>query len=130
MRSILVVLAMFLSIPARGDSQTEAETKRVEAQLQRVQQEQQSVYQQFQMIQELRRTELQAVNPEVVQNSPDYGGTYTPPNFDDVAKEKSERDDRIRQYTADLNRLYVRHRELEAQKKALLDRLDELAQTR
>ena len=49
----------------------------------RIQQEQQSVYQQFQMIQELRRTELQMENPPVVQNSPDYGMDNPPPNYDD-----------------------------------------------
>lgn len=127
MRRAVVALGLFLAGLAWADPQIEAEVKRLEAQLQRIQQEQQSVYQQFQMIQELRRTELQAANPEVVQNSLNYGGDNEPPNYDDVTRDKAERDARIKQYGDDLNRLYARYRELEALKKPLLDRLNQLA---
>ena len=129
MRWTLVALALMLSSLAFADPQTEAEIRRLAAELQRIQQEQQSIYQQFQMIQELRRTELQMENPPVVQNSPDYNNN-PPPNYDDVVREKAKREDRIKQYTYDLNRNYARYQELEDQKRLLLDRLNELAQQR
>jgi lipid II:glycine glycyltransferase (peptidoglycan interpeptide bridge formation enzyme) len=47
-----------------------------------------------------------------------------------VAREKADRDYRIKQYTEDMNRLYARYLDLDAQKKMLQDRLDALAQSR
>jgi hypothetical protein len=82
------------------------------------------------MTQELRRTEIQAQYPQVIQNSPDYAMANPPPNYDDVVRQRSERDERIKQYTDDLNRMYARYREIEEQKKVLLNRLNELAQQR
>jgi hypothetical protein len=128
MRQGFAAFALLLSGLALADPATDAEARSLQAQLDRLQHEQQSVYQQFQMTQELRRTELQAQYPQVIQNSPEYGMGNGPPNYDDVVREKSEREYRIKQYTEDLNRMYARHRELEDQKKLLLDRLNELAQ--
>jgi hypothetical protein len=130
MKASLAAFALLLSGLALADPATDAEMKRLESQLGRLQQEQQSVYQQFQMIQELRRTEIQAQYPQVIQNSPDYAMGNPPPNYDDVVRQKAEREYRIKQYTEDLNRMYARYREIEDQKKALLDRLNELAQQR
>ena len=130
MRWILAVAALILSSMACADAQTEAEIQRVQIELQRIQQEQQSLYQQFQMIQELRRTELQMENPPVVQNSPDYNMDNPPPNYDDVVREKAKREERIKQYTYDLNRNYARYQELEDQKRVLQNRLSELTQQR
>lgn len=130
MRWTLAVLALMLSGLARADAQTEAEIQRVQTELQGIQQEQQSLYQQFQMIQELRRTELQMENPPVVQNSPDYNMDNPPPNYDDLVREKAKREERIKQYTYDLNRNYARYQELEDRKRVLQDRLNELAQQR
>lgn len=131
MKRILLLLALLFSDWAGADPATDAEFKRLESQLLRVQQEQQSVYQQFQMTQELRRTELQIQNPAVVQNSPDYNmNNPPPPNYDDVARDKADRDYRIKMYTDDLNRLYARYRDLDAQKKMLQDLIDGLAQSK
>lgn len=126
----LAALAFLLSGVAFADAQTDAEIKRVEAELQRIQQEQQSLYQQFQMIQELRRTEMQMEAPPVTQSTPDYSTENPPPNYDELVRDKAKRDDRIKQYTAELNRNYARYRELEDRKRALQDRLDALAQQR
>jgi predicted nucleic acid-binding Zn-ribbon protein len=126
MRWTLAVLALLLSGLVFADPQTDAEIQRLESQLQRVQQEQQSLYQQFQMVQELRRTEVQAENPQVIQNSTDYSMANPPPNYDDLVREKTRREDRIKQYTEELNRVYARYSDLEAQRKLLLDRLNEL----
>ena len=130
MKWTLLIIALLLSGAALADPATDAEFQRLESQLLRVQQEQQSVYQQFQMTQELRRTELQIQNPAVVQNSPDYNMNNPPPNYDDVAREKADRDYRIKMYTDDLNRLYARYRDLDAQKKMLQDLIDGLAQSK
>ncbi|HTS55359.1 MAG TPA: hypothetical protein VMH26_18980 [Burkholderiales bacterium] len=130
MKQTLAALAVLLSGLAFADPATDAEMRRLESQLNLLQQEQQSVYQQFQMIQELRRTEIQAQYPQVIQNSPDYTMGNPPPNYDDMVRERSEREYRIKQYTEDMNRMYARYREIEDQKKALMDRLDELAQQR
>ena len=130
MKWIVAAFALLLSSLAPADPATDAEIKRLETQLNLLQQEQQSTYQQFQMIQELRRTEILVQYPQVIQNSPDYAMGNPPPNYDDVVRQKAEREYRIKQYTEDLNRLYARYRELEDQKRAILDRLNALAQQR
>jgi hypothetical protein len=128
------IAAAFLLLLSSGlalaDPAADAEIRRLEAQLNLLQQEQQSVYQQFQMMQELRRAEIEAQYPQVIQNSPDYAMGNPPPNYDDVVRQKAEREYRIKQYTEDLNRLYARYREIEGQKKALLDRINQLVQQR
>jgi len=130
MRWIVAAFALFLSGVAPADPAADAEINRLEAQLNLLQQEQQSVYQQFQMIQELRRAEIEAQFPQVIQNSPDYAMGNPPPNYDDVVRQKAERDYRIKHYTEDLNRLYARYREIEGQRKALLEQLNQLVQQR
>jgi hypothetical protein len=63
----------------------------------------------------------------VIQNSPDYAMGNPPPNYDDVVRQKTERDNRIKQYTEDLNRMYARYREIEAEKKVVLEQLNTLS---
>ena len=96
--------------------------------LRQIQQEQQAVFQQFQMLQELRRSERQAANPEVIHNSPVYSSDNPPPNYDDLVREKLAREERIDQYTTDLDNLFARYRVLEEQRKGVLDRLRQLSQ--
>jgi hypothetical protein len=129
MKRIVAVFALLLSGLSLADTATDAEMRRLESQLNLLQQEQQSTYQQFQMIQELRRTEIELQYPQVIQNSPQYE-MGSPPNYDDVVRQKNEREYRIKQYTEDLNRVYARYRQLEDQKRAILDRLNALAQQR
>lgn len=97
--------------------------------LNQVNQEQQAVYQQFQMTQELRRNEIQDTHPLVVQGLPSMGGIKDAPlvDYDDKIRLQRERQERIQQYTRDLNRLYSRYAELGEQKKMLLDQLLEAA---
>jgi hypothetical protein len=130
MKWVVAAFALLLSGLSSADPAADAEIKRLESQLSLLQQEQQSAYQQFQMIQELRRAEIEAQYPQVIQNSPDYTMGNPPPNYDDVVRQKAERENRIKQYTADLNRIYARYREIEDQKKALLEQLSQLAQQR
>jgi len=93
-------------------------------------QEQQAVYQQFQMIQELRRNEIQDSQPLTAQGYLTMGGVKEAPpaSYDDNIRLQRERTERIQQYTRDLNQLYARYAELGNQKRALLDQLTELAQ--
>jgi hypothetical protein len=130
MKWIVAAFALLLFGVALADPAADAEIRRLETHLNLLQQEQQSVYQQFQMIQELRRAEIDAQFPQVIQNSPDYAMGNPPPNYEDVVRQKAERDYRIKQYTDDLNRLYARYREIEGQRKALLERLNQLMQQR
>jgi hypothetical protein len=101
-------------------------------------QAQQSVYQQFQMVQELRRNETQVNPPQAVLNtSPSdapysMGGANSNPSlsYDENVRLQRERQERIQQYTRDLNDLYSRYSELEEQKRAVLGQLMELAKGR
>ena len=127
MRRLLTFLCLVPAL-AFGDAAGEAELLQLQAALTEIQQEQQALYQQFQMIQELRRTELDALNPPVVQNSPVYSMDSATSNYDDVTRIRREREERVQQYSEDLNRLYARYRELDDQKKALRTRMNELVQ--
>lgn len=128
MRVLLLLLCMMV-LPAWAQSETDAEVARLQAQLRNIEQEQQSVYQQFQMLQTFRHDEQLAAHPPVIENSPVYSNMDTPPpNYDDIVKDKAARDQRIQQYTADLNNLYARHQLLEQQKQALLARLRQISQ--
>lgn len=121
----LMLAVALLSVSARAADDIGEEIRRVESALTRIAQEQQSLYQQFQMVQERRRSDLAQVQP--LQS---YTPPATPPNYDDVRREEEARTERIQQYQEELDRLYARYRELEEQKKPLLEELSALAQRR
>jgi hypothetical protein len=133
---ILSLLLLSLGLPGavlsqaslRIDPQRDPRVEQLETVLNKVQEEQQSVYQQFQMTQELRRNEIQEGNPLIVQGSTDMGGVRNAPptNYDDNIRLQRERQERVQQYTRDLNSLYARYSELGEQKRALIDRLMEI----
>jgi hypothetical protein len=102
--------------------------QRVEGTLNRLSQEQMAVYQQFQMVQEMRRSEERlAVNRLPIYRSV---SPLTPPaNVDDLQRDENARTQRMNELQAESDRLYTRYRELEEQKRALLDTLTTLAQT-
>ena len=114
----------------KSDIKPDPRMAELEMALNHLSQEQQTVYQQFQMIQELRRNEIQDSQPLTVQGYLTMGGVKDAPptNYDDNIRLQRERTERIQQYTRDLNQLYARYAELGNQKKALLDQLTELAQ--
>jgi hypothetical protein len=111
-----------------AQTEADAELKRLEAALGRINQTQQSVYQQFQMAQELRRAELARPDPFAPQ--PNVGITPSPRDYNDLQREREARESRIKDLTAELDRLYARYQELEAQKRPLLERMSELAGAR
>ena len=138
MRASLLVLLLLLAAgsalaqtalspqeQAAARAELQVRIRGVEAALSRINAEQQSVYQQFQMVQEMRRSDERQMQP--LQS---YTPPPTPPNYDDVKREEAERAQRINDYQYELDRLYARYRELEEQKKPLLDALAELAQQR
>jgi septal ring factor EnvC (AmiA/AmiB activator) len=121
------LLALAPAPPARGQANAEldAEAKRIEATLGRISQAQQSVYQQFQMVQELRRTEL--VRPDPFAPQANVGIAPPPQDYNELQRQREARENRIKELTSELDRLYARYQELEEQKRALLERLSELS---
>ena len=119
----LLLLLLFWCASAVAQEDVDAQIKRLEVALNRIQAEQQSVYHQFQMVQEQRRSALQQARQEIQIYTP----PATPPDYDDVVREKEARDAQIKVYAEELDRLYARYRELEEQKKSLLDQLTALA---
>jgi predicted nucleic acid-binding Zn-ribbon protein len=121
---------LLLSSAVLADAADDAKARNIQAELQHIQTEQQSLYQQFQMLQGLRRTELQSEYPTVIENSPVYGTDNAPPDYDALVRQKQERQQRIKQYGDELNTLYGRYQELENQKKPLVDVLNQMNQPR
>lgn len=126
MSRLLAVALSFLLVPAWGQETLQQQAQRVEAALNRLTQEQQAVYQQFQMIQELRRSEERLV----LQRLPLSGTSSAIRNYDEVQREDEARAQRRNDLKAESDRLYGRYRELEEQKRPLLETLSALAQQR
>lgn len=137
MRRAWISLMLFLSFPfvvlAQSDTgqtqadparvQIEAQMRRIESALSRIISEQQSLYQQFQMLQEMRRSELQRTQESAMSYTP----PPSPPNYEDLVREREAREERIQRYGDELDRLYARYRDLDSQKQPLLDALSQLA---
>ncbi|MEO6563759.1 MAG: hypothetical protein ABIN99_12070 [Nitrosospira sp.] len=137
---VLLVLSsglagLVLAQTAPSLPQQDPRIAQLELALNQVQQEQQAVYQQFQMTQELRRNDIQENFPQAIQTPSStvqypyaMGGLRdnAPVSYDDTVRLQRERQERIEQYTRDLNRLYSRYTELAEQKKVLLNQLMEL----
>lgn len=125
MRYWLALVLGMLTVPVWAADDIEQQMRRVESALTRIAQDQQSVYQQFQMVQVLLRSEESGIQP--LQS---YTPPASPPNYDDVKREESERRARIKQHQGELERLFARYRELEEQKKGLVRALSDLAAQR
>ena len=99
----------------------------VEATLHRLSEEQVAIYQQFQIVQEIRRNEERLA----LQRMPIYRLSIMtpPPNVEDVQRDEEARTQRLNQLQAEVDRLYTRYRELEDQKRPLLETLSVLALT-
>jgi chromosome segregation ATPase len=114
-----------LPVPTWADADVEVQIKRVETALSRIQAEQQSIYQQFQMVQELKRQAMQQAIEDMSRWQ-----AMPPQNYDDLVRAQQARAASRERYRYEADRLYERYRELEEQKKPLLERLNELAQER
>jgi len=122
LRLLAIALAL-LAAPAWAQDAGSQQLARVNAALSSMSAEQAAVYQQFQMVQEMRRNEER-------QRSVLPGSTYgsMPANYDDVQRAEDARAQRIVDLAAEGDRLYARYRELEEQKRGLIDTLSVLAQ--
>lgn len=125
--SIFLTLLAALVLPHSGfaDTTTDAEVRRLETALARIQQAQAGVYQQFQMAQELRRVELAKPDPAALPSSPQV--TAPPMDYNELQRLRGARDQRIKELGAEIERLYARYQELEAQKEPLVNRLEALS---
>ena len=126
-----LVTAVLLAVApalAQTSADSDAELRRVQAALAVIQQTQQGVYQQFQMVQELRRAELGRPDPFAPQ--PNVGIAPPPQDYSELQRQREARESRIKELTAELDRLYARYRKLEEEKRPLLERLGELARAR
>ena len=121
----LALALILLASPVWPADAIQQQMLQVEAALARITQEQQAVYHQFQMVQEMRRNDERQLLP-----LPTYSPPGTLPNYEDVKREDEARMQRIRQHQYELDRLYARYRELDAQKRPLLEQLAVLAQQR
>jgi hypothetical protein len=125
MRWLAVTFAL-LVLPAWPAETLQQQMQRVQSALGQLSVEQQAVFQQFQMVQELRRNEERVA----LQRLPIYRLTtaLAPQNVDDVQREEEARAQRLNELQAEGDRLYARYRELEEQKRPLLETLASLAQ--
>jgi hypothetical protein len=126
----LIAFAAIGLCPAVAVAQAGAdeELRQLDAALTRIQQAQQGVYQQFQMVQELRRAELARPDPFAPQSN--VGIAPPPQDYTELQRQREYRENRIKELTAELDRLYARYQELEDQKRPLLERLGEIARGR
>jgi len=128
MRSIIFFLFLICAGRVAADAGSASPSAQLEKALARVQQEQQSVYQQFQMVQELRRSELRsAYEPEVRSSTISSLQSQPTVNYDENVRLQREQQERIEQSTRNLNALYARYVELERERKALLNQIFDLA---
>ena len=79
------------------------------------------------MTQELRRAELARSDPFAPQ--PNVGIAPPPADYNELQRLREAREQRIRDLSTELERLYGRYQELEAQKGPLLNRLCEPTRT-
>ncbi len=130
MRIALLLIILLTAYPVLADTEKSARQeplRQLEKALARVQQESQSIYQQFLMIQELRRNDMS--EPSMTVPLPSTPGQSIPiPNYNDLMKQKQERQERIEKYTADLDRLYSRYQELENEKQQIMEQMSAVNQ--
>jgi hypothetical protein len=121
-RTRLAVLACAVTLSQAGAAAAQADpAKRIRDELSLVQQEQQAVFQQFQMVRELRN-ELLAPPPQRPALS--YGGVDgTVPNYDDQVAAQKDREQRIGDYSRQMEQLYARYQELDGRRQALVEEL-------
>lgn len=126
MNARLVLLAVLAGASQLAPAQPDDELRRLREALAAIQQEQQSVYQQFQMVQGLRASQTP---PPGVPGTLVYTPPMTPPNLEDVARERDAFAAAQARYRDELERLYARYRELEERKRSLIERIAEVATT-
>lgn len=107
-----------LTVIVLGSSAVQAandDVKALQETLALINQEQQAVFQQFQMIQQLRRANVEPVLP--------YVGGGPPGNYDEMVAARSAQAQREEGYTRELQELYWRYRDLDQEKRPIVEGL-------
>lgn len=117
------LLLVSMSVPAVAGN--EKQIFELEAAIMQQQQEQQILFQRFQMLQELRRHEITQIEQALPTGS-DVIINGEAPKYEDVARQRKERTERIRHYTDELDELYMRYQETENERRALIEQLNGL----
>jgi len=130
MRYLILLLLLIGSMTVLAQSESvetkNAEIRQLEKTMARVSQESQATYQQFLMTQELRRNEMLESPDTIPLNL--TGKSVPIPNYEDLMRRRQEKNDRMEKYTADLDRLYTRYKELESEREAIFERIKSLEQ--
>lgn len=130
MRYLILLLLFIVSMTVWAESSSEpvankdAEIRQLEKTMARISQESQATYQQFLMTQELRRNEM-LESPDTIPLSL-TGKSIPIPSYEDLMRRKQEKNDRMEQYNADLDRLYTRYRELESERETIFEKIKSL----
>lgn len=127
MRRIIFFLLLISAGVVLADAGNTSGSAQLEMALTRVQQEQQAVYQQFQMIQELRRSDMESGYRPGAPPSPANMQALPSINYDESVAQQRQQQERIEQRTHEMNSLYARYVELGRQRQALLDQIINLA---
>jgi hypothetical protein len=128
LRTLLTAIwLLYAAVAAASETDQDEQLRRLDFAVSRIQQEQQSAYQQFGMVQELRRSLIQQTTPPP---PPAVSGIDNDlPDYDEQVRQRRQLEEQLRRYTEELDRLYARYRELEEQKRPLLDRISELSRS-
>jgi len=127
-KPFLTSIFLLYAVHAAGsDTDRDAQLRRVERAISHIQQEQQSAYQEFGMVQELRRSLMQQTTPPAPPAVSGVDGDL--PSYDEQARQRRQVEEQLQRYAVELERLYARYRELDEQKRSLLDRMNELSQS-
>jgi|GEM_PF-616050 len=122
-RLFFCLLLVSMSVPAAAGN--EKQISELEAAIMQQQQEQQILFQRFQMLQELRRHEITQVEQALPIGS-DVIINGEAPKYEDTARQRKERAERVHRYTDELNELYMRYQETENERRALIEQLNGL----
>lgn len=113
-------------LSTQADPVIEEQIRQLEASLSRIHQNQQNIFQQFQIIQELRRFEF-TQEEEIISSPPVFSETL--PEYEETVKRRETRQNRLQQYTSDLDKLYSQYQDLEAEKQFLIEQINNLAKS-
>tara|TARA_R110002073_G_scaffold302015_1_gene469601 strand:- start:383 stop:826 length:444 start_codon:yes stop_codon:yes gene_type:complete len=133
MRQLLLLLLLVAPTLVWADTSTDiaADTRtqhnQLEKALTRNQQETQSVFQKFSMIQELRRIEIQE-EPVTMLPSTSMNNNSIP-KYEEKVRQNQKKQERIKQYTTDMDQLYIRYQTLEDERELLIEQMEQLIQT-
>lgn len=117
------LLLVSMSVPAVAGN--EKQIFELEAAIMQQQQEQQILFQRFQMLQELRRHEITQIEQALPTGS-DVIINGEAPKYEDVARQRKERAERVHRYTDELDELYMCYQETENERRALIEQLNGL----